>query len=331
MKKPLRMAIAGFRHAHIFDVYQRILARTDVELAATCEEHFEASLLPERNLKPDFVSLDEMLSKTDCQIVALGDAYRNRGAQAIAVLESGRHVLADKPLCTSLDEWREIQRLSQLKGLCVGLMLDIRDHANWITLRKLVQSGRIGEVQTVCFSGQHPLLWGHRPGWYFEPGRHGGTLNDIGIHAVDFIPWLTGHSIEGVVAARTWNAKATAAPHFNDCAQMMLRLSNGGGAIGDVSYLAPDGSGYLIPQYWRVTLHGLRGLAETSIQSSGVTVADDGSDAPETIPSGQARPGGYLEDFLACVRGQVPQGGLDTHACLEASRLALEMEAHARS
>jgi predicted dehydrogenase len=325
-----RIAIAGFRHPHIFDLYQRILDRADLQLVATCEEDIKASLLPGRDLRPDFDSFEQMIAQTDCDVIALGDVYGKRGAQAIAALEAGRHVIADKPLCTSLEELEKIKALSNQKGLCVGLMLDLRDHANWIALRDLVRSGRIGEIQTVSFAGQHPLLPATRPAWYFEPGMHGGTLNDIAIHAVDFIPWLTGLSIEKIEAARSWNAKATHAAHFRDCAQVMLRLSNGGGVLGDVSYLAPDACGYTIPNYWRITLHGTCGFAETSYNQEGVTVADDSAKAPEVCLRAPGRPGGYLEDFLCCVRGESPSGGLDTAACLAASRVALEMEAAAR-
>jgi predicted dehydrogenase len=158
---------------------------------------------------------------------------------------------------------------------------------------------------------------------------HGGTFNDIAIHAVDFIPWVTGLSITGIDAARTWNAKASEAPDFHDCGQFMLRLSNGGGVIGDVSYLAPDSCGYSMPNYWRITVHGSRGLLEISWNSAGVTAADDDSKGFETLPSGPGRPGGYLEDFLCELKGQPRSDGITTESCFEATRLALQLESQA--
>jgi len=322
-----KIAFAGFRHAHIFDLYQRVKDHPDVELAATCEENLADSLMPAKDMSPEFTSMEKLPGDADFDILALGDCYGKRGAQAIAALQAGKHVIADKPLCTSLDELEQIEELSKAKGLCVGLMLDVRDHGNWIALREVVRSGRIGGVQTLSFFGQHPLLWGSRPAWYFEPGMHGGTLNDIAIHAMDFIPWLTGLEIEEIVAARAWNAKATEAPHFKDCAQLMLRLSNGGGVLGDVSYLAPDACGYAIPNYWRITLHGTSGFAETSYNAHGITVADDSSKEPELIPSAPGRPGGYLQDFLNEIAGTSGPGGLTTESNLRATRQALELEA----
>lgn len=326
MKTPLRIAIAGFRHAHIFDLLGRVEASPDLSLAATCEENFGASLMPSKNLKPSHTSFDAMLADADCDIVALGDCYGRRGSQAIRALRAGRHVIADKPLCTSLDELREIEALTREKNLRIGMMLDMRDHGNLIALRGIVKSGRIGEVQTVAFSAQHPLMWGRRPAWYFEPGMHGGTLNDIAIHALDFLPWVTGLDLAGVVAARTWNAKAAEAPDFKDCGQFLLRLSNGGGVLGDVSYLAPDQCGFSTDNYWRITLHGTRGFAETSYNRPGVTVADDTNAQPEMMDPATPHPGGYLEDFLADVNGHPRPDGLDTASCLLATRRALELQ-----
>jgi len=323
----LKLAIAGFRHSHIFDLHQRVLDREDLDLVATCEEDIANSLLSGGDIKLTHQSFPQMLAQAACDIVALGDVYGKRGEHAIAALEAGRHVIADKPLCTSLPELERIEALARERGLAVGVMLDVRDHPNYRAMREILLSGRIGEVQSISVLGLHPLMHGKRPEWYFEPGMHGGTLNDIAIHALDLIPWMSGLEISGIDCARTWNAKASFAPHFADCGQFVLRLSNGGGVLGDVSYLAPDGSGFALSSYWRVTVHGTRGFAETHYQGSGVTVADDTNKEPELVPPAPARPGGYLDDFLACVRGNIPSGGLDTSAALSASRHALQLQA----
>ena len=202
--KPLRLGFAGFRHAHIFDLYQRALDHPDIEVSSTWENDPGASLLPGRDITPSHSSYEDLLAS--CEAVAVGDAYGRRGQIVLQALRAGKHVIADKPLCTSLDELKEIAVVAREKSLRIGMMLDMRDHGNLSCLRDVVASGRIGEVQTVSFSAQHPLLWGIRPAWYFEPGMHGGTLNDIAIHALDFLPWVTGLTVEKTDAARTWNA-----------------------------------------------------------------------------------------------------------------------------
>lgn len=326
MSLPLHIAFAGFRHGHIFDLLERCRAHAGVEVVAMGEENVAASLLPSKGLKPTHDDIAAMIAGSGCDALAIGDCYGLRGAIAIAALRAGKHVIADKPLCISGKELDAIRELVIEGGPRVGLMLDMRDSAPMRTLREVVRSGRIGDPQTVCFAGQHPLLLGSRPGWYFEPGMHGGTINDIAIHAIDLIPWMTGKAIEGVVGARAWNAKARDFPHFRDCAQCQLRLAGGGGAIGDVSYLAPDGCGYKLENYWRITVHGTAGFAETGYGAQSVRVADDAAKEPEALALTAARPGGYLEDFLADVAGSPVAEGLTTASVLEATRWAIEAQ-----
>ena len=43
-EKTLKLAFAGFRHGHIFDLYERSLANPGIRLAGICEENVTASL-----------------------------------------------------------------------------------------------------------------------------------------------------------------------------------------------------------------------------------------------------------------------------------------------
>jgi predicted dehydrogenase len=190
-------------------------------------------------------------------------------------------------------------------------------------MQRLVREGAIGEVHTVLFTAQHPLMLGTRPAWYFEPGKHGGTINDIAIHATDLIPWLTGREIVDVVAARAWNARLPQHPQFQDAAQVMLRLDNNGSAFGDVSYLSPDDIGYTAPQYWRVTCHGTEGFVEAAYNSKSVSLAGRGDKMVRDIPLDPAKPDGCLEAFINEIAGRIEPGVLTTADVLKASRVAL--------
>jgi predicted dehydrogenase len=321
-------AFAGFRHSHLLDLLAGVEERGDTQVVACCEEDAATrhDLAEKGRIKITHTDFGTMLREVDCEVVAIGDYYARRGVLAIEALRAGRHVLSDKPLCTSLDEQTEIERLAGEGRLVVGLQLDSRDRGAFRTLRAILCSGEIGEVSAIRIDGQHPLLLGTRPAWYFEEGRHGGTINDIGIHAFDFIPWLTGHAWQEVKAARSWNAKAREFPHFHDCAQIMATLSNGAGVLADFSYLGPDKLAYQLPHYWHLLVHGTRGLAETHLLSNTVTVITDTSDGPEQRPAQPGRPRGYLNDFLHELAGRGDLAELRSADCLRASRLALETQ-----
>jgi predicted dehydrogenase len=330
---PIRLAFVGFRHAHILGMVRHASEAEEFEVVAACEEDgaTRAALAAQGEVSITHDDFDDLLASVDCDAVAIGDYYAKRGGLAIRALSAGKHVISDKPPCTRLEELDEMARLSSEKGLCIGCMLDMRDSAPAITARRLIRKGTIGEVHAIAFGGQHPLLLGSRPVWYFEPGKHGGTINDIGIHALDALPWITGRRLTSVDAAHCWNAVAKDYPHFKGAAQLMLRMDNGGGVLGDVSYLAPDSSGYRIPFYWRQTFWGDKGVLEVSSTSDCVTLALDGEEGARQVPLDAGTPGGYLSAFAHDVAGSTGEGELCTEDVLRAARIALLVQSAADS
>jgi predicted dehydrogenase len=321
----LRLAFLGFRHGHVMGLYNAARKHPRVEVAAACEEDAAtaASLKSAGSVELTHATYDDVWNGPPVDAVAVGDYFARRGSIILDALKRQKHVIADKPVATDIAELETMRQLTAGKRLRLGCLLDLRDHGNFITMRRLIRDkNAIGEVHTITFTAQHPLMLGKRPTWYFEPGKHGGTINDIGIHAIDLIPWLTGRRITECTAARAWNARVPEYPQFQDAGQVMLELDNGGGVLGDVSYLTPDAAGYGAAQYWRVTVHGDRGVVETSYNTKTVDLA---ADKIESVASEAGDPTGCLDAFLDEIDGAAPRrpDALTTADVLDASRRAL--------
>ena len=321
---PLRFAFIGFRHGHINGLYRLAEERDGVEIVAACEEDPEArAATPNAGVRITHDSYEAMLSDVECDVVACGDYFGIRGERLIQAMEAGRHVIGDKPLCTSLDELDRIEELADQDGLRVGCMLDLGAGGPFVTLKRMLRDGAVGEVHTITFLGQHPLRYGKRDMWNFEEGKHGGTINDIGIHAVDFIPPMTGRRIVEVTAARAWNARLPQHPHFQDGAIFVLRLDNDGVAMGDVSYLASDRHGYEMPDYWRFTISGTDGVIEAGCNLDLVRLwRHDTDEVIEETPDEPVK-GAFFEDYLNDLSGSPNQDGLHTARVIESTRIAL--------
>ena len=320
-----RFAFAGFRHGHILELYRAVQKHEGTELAAAAEDdRATADDLARQKVALPHSSTDELLADSDAfDVLAIGDYFGRRGNLVIRGLELGKHVIVDKPLCTRLKEWERIRDLSRKKGLSVGCQLTNRSEPCMFTLKRLIREGVIGRIHTVNFMGQHPLMYGARSMWYFEEGKHGGTINDIAVHAIDILPWLLGVGFDSVVAARVWNNRLKECPAFNVCAQLMLTMEDGIGIIGDVSFMSPDSQGYTVPQYWRYTLHGDKGILETSVTDSVVHLWRDGSKSEEIIELDPGREEGYLDDLLNEIVGKSGDSDLTSEQVLESTRITL--------
>jgi predicted dehydrogenase len=165
---------------------------------------------------------------------------------------------------------------------------------------------------------------GSRPGWYFEPGKHGGTINDIGVHGIDMTEWMTGLRFTEINAARTWNAIPKDRAFFNDAGQFMLTMENGCGVLGDVSYFSPDSCGYSLPYYWNFMFWGTKGVIRASPQGDTVELALNGRKNLSHVSRSTQAPCDYLTQFLLDIKGR--PGDLNTETVLRASRTALKVQ-----
>jgi predicted dehydrogenase len=322
----MNIAFIGFRHGHIMGLYHAALKHPGVKVVAAVEEDASAAAGLKDKVALTHTRMTDALPL--CDAVAVGDYFSKRGSVILAALAAGKHVISDKPICTLTAELDQIEQLAGSKKLVVSALFDLRDCGAFRTARRLIRDGTIGQVHTINFTAQHPLLRATRPSWYFEPGKQGGTLNDIACHATDLIPWMTGRQIDSVVAARAWNARLPEFPHFHDAAQFMLKLDNNGGVLGDVSYLAPDAAGYSAPQYWRVTCHGSSGCIEARYAARELLLATSTDKSFRTIPADDDIPDGRLTSFLNNVAGE--EYDLTTADVIRASRMALKIQESAR-
>lgn len=258
----IRIAFAGFRHSHILCFYEDAMASDEIEICGA----FEADAATRKEMEEkhgivfNYDTYEELLADPAVDVVAIGDYYGIRGERAIRALEAHKHVFTDKPLCTSMEECVRIRELAEQNQRIVYLMLTLRFNPGVATAKKLISEGAVGEVRTVSFDGQHPLSYGMRPMWYFEEGKHGGTINDIAIHGVDGVRYMTGKRLETVSFAMTKNVFAKEEPAFHDSAVFVCEMTGGTTVTADVSYSAPNGIAFRLPTYWNFRVWGERGM-----------------------------------------------------------------------
>lgn len=323
----MNITFAGLRHSHIFSLADMARKNPQIAITGAWEEEPESARAGrERFSEPFYESYEALLADPAVDIVAMGDYYGIRGRRIIQALNAGKHVIADKPVCTRLAELDEIAALTSKNGLKLGCMLDLRYDPALRLAREIIRGGTLGRIRTLAFTGQHPLNWGSRPMWYFENGRHGGVFNDIAIHGLDAVEFITGAPYTRTICARQWNAFAENAPDFRDCAQFMGELENGAGLVADVSYSAPSPAGFSLPSYWRFTFWGDGGWLECRYGEGCVHVARSGESTARRIPAPPVS-GDYLDELICEIRGGDTL--FNTETVLNAARRALELQKYA--
>ena len=318
----LNLAFAGFRHSHIMGLYRLATESEKVNITGCFEENEKARAeAEEKGISFNYSSYQQLLEDENVQAVAIGDYYGTRGKLVIEALKHGKHVIADKPVCTSLSELDEIEKLASEKNLKIACMLDLRYMVQTDKVKELVESGEIGEIKNISFTGQHCLDYGARPSWYFEEGKHGGTINDIAIHGIDLLKFITGESLTEVEFAKTWNAFADKEPEFKDCGKFVVKMGEIS-VMADVSYAAPKCSETL-PTYWDFYLWGTLGMINFRLSENDIKIYKQEKTVIECEPSEK----GYLNQFIDEINGI--ETDMSTESVLSSQRQVLMIQKEA--
>jgi predicted dehydrogenase len=148
-------------------------------------------------------------------------------------LESGIHVICDKPLCLSLAEAKELMRLADERGLILCVTHNYSGYAMVRHAAWMVRNGDLGRVCVV--QAEHASGWaakllekqGHpQAAWRTDPVISGDSsvLFDLGTHAHQLARFITGLEVTQVAAEMS---QIVAGRAIKDNAHLLLRFSNG--------------------------------------------------------------------------------------------------------
>ena len=121
--------------------------------------------------------------------------------QAKACLERGLHVLVEKPMVTDVGHAIELCEIAEQNDLVLQVGYQRHFHPAFREIRRILKSGRIGEIHMVsCHLGQD-WIRPHQNNWRMNPDLSGGgQLYDTGSHLLDALLWTTGARPTSVVS-----------------------------------------------------------------------------------------------------------------------------------
>jgi len=105
-------------------------------------------------------------------------------------LDSGKHVLCEKPLAMNADQAIELSELAQDRGLVLAEAMHFRHHPVAGRIREIVRSGELGAVTYVEARVSFPILLRSNTRYHLEFG--GGATMDQGCYAVSLVRLAAG-------------------------------------------------------------------------------------------------------------------------------------------
>lgn len=132
-------------------------------------------------------SADELWARADeLDLIVVASPNKTHVPLATAALEAGLPVVVDKPVAGTAAQARALAELAEERGLLLSVFQNRRWDNDFLTLRRLIADGELGEVYRFesRFERWRPQLKG---GWREsgDPAEIGGLLYDLGSHVVD--------------------------------------------------------------------------------------------------------------------------------------------------
>jgi predicted dehydrogenase len=211
-KPALRVAMIGYAfmgaaHSQAWRNAHRFFDLPAVpELAVLCGRNGAAAAAAAQRLgwRESATDWREVVARDDIDVVDVsspGDTHRDI---AIAALESGKHVLCEKPLANTVAEAEEMVTAAEAarqRGVQSMVGFNYRRTPALALARDLVSQGRLGRIYHV--RAQYLQDWIVDPDfplvWRLQKDKAGsGALGDIGAHIIDLATFLTGDRLRGV-------------------------------------------------------------------------------------------------------------------------------------
>jgi predicted dehydrogenase len=319
----LRLGMVGGGPGGFIGAVHRIAARLDDRyelVAAALSSDAERSLsgAKELHIPRAYRSFQEMAATESkradgIEVVSIVTPNHLHHAPAKAFLESGVHVICDKPLTTTLGDGLDLAHEVKRTGLVFGLTHNYTGYPMVRQAREMALGGELGPIRLVQVEYVQDWLTtplektGQKQAvWRTDPARSGpaGSLGDIGTHAYNLACFVTGLSCEQVAADVTTFVPGR---RLDDNVHVMLRFSKGAKGGLWASQVAPGNENNLSLRVygekagleWRQedpNQLGFTPLGETrrTIRRGSAGAGRAAAHATR-IPSGH--PEGYLEAF----------------------------------
>src|SRR5687768_7595886 len=159
------------------------------ELFAVLSPRNAAAFAARHGVKHAFNDLEKFLA-SEVDLVVLGCPNDKHAEITVKAAAAGKHVVCEKPLCTSLEEAeRMIAACAKAK---VKLMYaeELCFTPKYVRLKKLVDERALGRLYMVKQCEKHD---GPHSPWFWDVQRSGGGVTlDMGCHAFEFFRWILG-------------------------------------------------------------------------------------------------------------------------------------------
>ena len=172
---------------------------------------------------PCFSDYEDMLEKARPEAVFVAVPTKFHASMVKKVLENGNHVFAEKPLCLTPEEGKQLVEIAAHKNLVNQVGYHNKFIGTFQEVKRLLDEGYIGDIFHFAGESYGPVVIRPKQDtWRSDPSEGGGCLMDYASHVIDLINYILGpiSKVTGSIL------KSFYSKNVEDAVFSLLELSN---------------------------------------------------------------------------------------------------------
>ncbi len=192
MSKTVKVGLigAGFvTDLHAFS-FQKYVPNAEIVAVASPTPGKAAHFAKERGIPNAFDNYRDLLALKEVDVITVAIPNDLHAQVTVDAARAGKHVICEKPLCTTLEEADEMIDECQKHGVLLLYAEELLFAPKYVRARTLVDEGAFGAVYLVKHWEEH---YGPHMPWFWDVGRSGGgVMMDMGCHSIEYTRWVLG-------------------------------------------------------------------------------------------------------------------------------------------
>jgi predicted dehydrogenase len=168
-----------------------------------------------------YLTLDEALKDPEIQAMVVCLPHHLHAPTASRIMETGRHVLVEKPWAITLAEGRELLATARRKGVTCMAGQSFRFMWAMWEARQRVARGEIGDPFDLFYIFAAPFTKETAPPWWRDEAKTGGmAFTMYGAHTIDYTLWI----YEGRKPVRVYSEARSINPDFEGMDEIVITM-----------------------------------------------------------------------------------------------------------
>ena len=228
------IGVKGIGRTHI----KGIASTEEAELLAVADIDEEGRSAASEHGVEWYRDYEDMLKLEELDAVTVCTPHFLHHPMTMKALDSGKHVLVEKPMALTVREADEMIEKARSRGLKLGVVFQYRTFPINREIKRLIEIGALGPIYRVCMEACafRTQLYYDRDAWRGKWATEGGgCLINQTIHDLDLLQWFAGKPtrLQGQISTMYHNIEV------EDIASATILFENGAHGILQLGIVDP--------------------------------------------------------------------------------------------